>query len=83
LKENNLEVKKSMTPENLKATPYFVIMIHSVVKYVILRFENRVLRKIFRPEGENLTRRYGKLHNEELHNLYSSVSIIREGQTRR
>jgi hypothetical protein len=39
--------------------------------------ENRVLRRIFGPTRDEVTGGWGKLHNEELHNLYSSPSIIR------
>jgi hypothetical protein len=39
-------------------------------------FENRVLR-IFGPQRVRVTGGWRKLHNEELHNLYSSPSIIR------
>jgi hypothetical protein len=40
-------------------------------------FENRVLRRIFGPQGDEVTGGWRKVHNEELHNLYSSPSIIR------
>jgi hypothetical protein len=40
-------------------------------------FENRVLRRIFGPKRDGVTGGWRKLHNEELHNLYSSPSIIR------
>jgi hypothetical protein len=40
-------------------------------------FENRVLRKIFEPKKGEVTVEWGKLLNEELHDLYSSPSIIR------
>jgi hypothetical protein len=40
-------------------------------------FENRVLRRIFGPKGDEVTGEWTKLHNEELHNFYSSPSIIR------
>jgi hypothetical protein len=40
-------------------------------------FENRVLRRIFGPKMEEVTGKWMKLHNEELHNLYSSPDIIR------
>jgi hypothetical protein len=40
-------------------------------------FENRVLRKIFGPKRGDVTGGWRKLHNEELHDLYSSSSIIR------
>jgi hypothetical protein len=40
-------------------------------------FENRVLRRIFVPKRDDVTGDWRKLHNEELHNLYSSPNIIR------
>jgi hypothetical protein len=40
-------------------------------------FENRVLRRIFRPKRDEVTGDRRKLHNEELHNLYSLPNIIR------
>jgi hypothetical protein len=40
-------------------------------------FENRVLSRIFGPKRDEVTGRWRKLHNEQLHNLYSSPSIIR------
>jgi hypothetical protein len=46
-------------------------------------FGNRVLRRIFRPKRDEVTGGWGKLHNEELHNLYSSPSIIRIIKSRR
>jgi hypothetical protein len=46
-------------------------------------FENRVLRRIFGPKRDGVTGEWRKLHNEELHNLYSSPDIIRQVQSRR
>jgi hypothetical protein len=46
-------------------------------------FENRVLRRIFRPKRDGVTGEWRKLCNEELHNLYSSPSIIRIVKSRR
>jgi hypothetical protein len=46
-------------------------------------FENRVLRRIFGPKRDRVTGRWRKLHNEELHNLYPSPSIIRIIKSRR
>jgi hypothetical protein len=40
-------------------------------------FENKVLRRIFGPKREEVTGGWRKLHNEELCDLYSSLSIIR------
>jgi hypothetical protein len=46
-------------------------------------FENRVLRRIFGPKRNEVTIGWRKLHNDELHNVYSSPSIIRMIKTRR
>jgi hypothetical protein len=46
-------------------------------------FENRVLRRIFRPKREEVTGVWRKLHNGELHNMYSSPGIIRQIKSRR
>jgi hypothetical protein len=46
-------------------------------------FESRVLRRIFGPKRDEVTGGWRKLHNEELHNLYSSPSIIRVIKSRR
>jgi hypothetical protein len=46
-------------------------------------FENRVLRRIFGPKRDEVTGYWRKLHNEELHNLYSSPNIIRMIESRR
>jgi len=39
-------------------------------------FENRVLRRIFGPKRDEVTREWRKLHNEELNDLYSP-NIVR------
>jgi hypothetical protein len=46
-------------------------------------FENRVLRRIFGPKTDDVTGEGRKLHNEELHDLYSSPNIIRIMKPRR
>jgi hypothetical protein len=35
-------------------------------------FENKVLRKIFRPKRDEVTEEWRRLHNEELYVLHSS-----------
>jgi hypothetical protein len=46
-------------------------------------FENRVLRRIFGPKRYEVMGEWRKMHNEELHNLYSSPGIIRQVKSRR
>jgi hypothetical protein len=46
-------------------------------------FENRVLRRIFGQKRDEEIDDWRKLHNEELHNLCSSPSIIRMIKPRR
>jgi hypothetical protein len=46
-------------------------------------FENRVLRRILGPKRDKVMGDQRKLHNEELHNLYSSSNIIRMIKSRR
>jgi len=40
-------------------------------------FENRVLRRVFGPKRDKVTREGRKLHNKELKNLYCSHNIVR------
>jgi hypothetical protein len=40
-------------------------------------FENRMLRRIFWPKRDDVTGERRKLHNDELHDLYSSPNIVR------
>jgi hypothetical protein len=46
-------------------------------------FESRVQKSIFGPKRDEVTGGWRKLHNEELHNLYSSPSIIRMIKSKR
>jgi hypothetical protein len=46
-------------------------------------FENRVLRKIFGPNRDEVTGEWRKLHSGKLHNLYSSPDTIRQNKSRR
>jgi hypothetical protein len=52
-------------------------------KHRLRVFENRVLRGIFGPKGDEVTGEWRTLHNGELHNLYSSLNIIRKIKSRR
>ena len=46
-------------------------------------FENKVLTKIFGANRDEITGEWRKLHNAELHALYSSPNIIRNLKSRR
>ena len=46
-------------------------------------FENRVLRRIFGPKRDEVTKEWRKLRNEELNDLHSSPSIVRVIKPRR
>ena len=76
-------------PKNIKIKAYRTIT-SSAVLYVretwsfILRekrrlrgFENRLLRRIFRPKRNEITKEWKKLHKEELNYPYASSNIIR------
>jgi hypothetical protein len=39
-------------------------------------FKNRVLRRLFVPKRNEVKGEWGKLHNEELNDLYSLPNII-------
>jgi len=39
-------------------------------------FENRVMRRIFGAKRNEKTGEWRKLHNEELHDLYSAPNIV-------
>jgi hypothetical protein len=46
-------------------------------------FENRVLRRIFGPERDEVTGECRKLHNEELHDMYLSPNIVQVTKSKR
>jgi hypothetical protein len=46
-------------------------------------FENKILRKLFGPYRKQITREWGRLHDKELNDLYSSCNIVRVIKSRR
>jgi hypothetical protein len=43
-------------------------------------FENRMLRRVFGPNRDEVTGEWRKLHNEEFSDLYSSLNIIKKNE---
>jgi hypothetical protein len=86
---------QSLLSRNLKVKIYKTIILQIVLYgceswFLTLReehrqrvFENRVLRRIFGPKGDEVTGEWRKLHSGELQNLYSSPDIIRQIKSRR
>jgi len=81
-------LSSNLLSKNLKTNIYSTIILR-VVLYgceawsLTLReeprlkmFENRVLRRIFGPKRCGVTRKWGKLHNEELNDMYFSPNIV-------
>jgi hypothetical protein len=60
-------------------TPWFIVT--CILCYYCVW--NRVLKRIFGLKWDEVTGRWRKMHNEELRNLYSSQSIIRQIKSRR
>jgi hypothetical protein len=46
-------------------------------------FDNKVLRRLFGPKRNEVTRLRRKLHNEKLQDLYSSPTVVRVIKSRR
>jgi hypothetical protein len=76
---------------NLYKIIFLLVVLHGCETWsLILReehklraFEDRLLRRIFGSKGDEVTGDWKELHNEELHNLYSSPSVIRMIKSRR
>ena len=82
-------LSSSLLSKNLKIKIYRTVILPEVLYgcetwSLILReerrlrlLENRVLRRIFEPNRDEVTGEWRKLHNEELNDLYTSLNIIR------
>jgi hypothetical protein len=77
--------------KNVKIKKYKSVILYGCETWsLILRkecrprmFENRVLRRIFGPKRDEIIASWRKMHNQELHNLYSLPNIIRMIESRR
>jgi hypothetical protein len=88
-------LSSSLLSKNVKVTIYKTIILLVVLygcetwsltvreEHKLRVFENRVLRRIFEPKRDGVTGGLRKLHNEELHDLYTSPNIIRLIKSRR
>jgi hypothetical protein len=80
---------------NLKVTIYNTIILPVVLyscetwpltlreEHRLRVFENRVLRRTFGPNRDEVMGEWKKLHSGDFHNLYSSPDIIRQIKSRR
>jgi hypothetical protein len=46
-------------------------------------FENMLLRRIFGPNKEEVVEGWKRLHDEQFHNLYASLNIVKVMKSRR
>ncbi|KAJ4448560.1 hypothetical protein ANN_10578 [Periplaneta americana] len=88
-------LSSSLLSKNLKVRIYKTVILPVVLygcetwtltlreEYRLRVFENKVLRKIFGAKRDEVTGEWRKLHNTELHALYSSPDIIRNIKSRR
>ncbi|KAJ4439183.1 hypothetical protein ANN_15142 [Periplaneta americana] len=88
-------LSSSLLSKNLKVRIYKTVILPVVLygcetwtltlreEHRLKVFENKVLRKIFGAKRDEITGEWRKLHNTELHALYSSPDIIRNIKSRR
>ncbi|KAJ4442449.1 hypothetical protein ANN_04035 [Periplaneta americana] len=88
-------LSSSLLSKNLKVRIYKTVILPVLLygcetwtltlreEYRLRVFENKVLRKIFGAKRDEVTGEWRKLHNAELHALYSSPDIIRNIKSRR
>ncbi|KAJ4425878.1 hypothetical protein ANN_27504 [Periplaneta americana] len=93
--EENEVLTESLLSKNLKVRIYKTVILPVVLyacetwtltlreEHRLRVFENKVLRKIFGAKRDEFTGEWRKLHNTELHELYSSPDIIRNIKSRR
>ncbi|KAJ4429771.1 hypothetical protein ANN_21975 [Periplaneta americana] len=84
LLSKNLKVgiyKKIILPDVLYGCETWTLTLRE--EHRLRVFDNKVLRKIFVAKRDEVTGEWRKLHNTELHALYSSPDIIRNIKSRR
>ena len=88
-------LSSNLLSKNLKIKIYRTIILHVVLygcktwsfvfreELRLMVFENRVLRRIFRPKRDKVTGEWRKLHIEKLNDLFTSPNIVRMTKSRR
>jgi hypothetical protein len=56
---------------------------HGNGRVILILIIIEICERVLGPKGDEMTGSWRKLHNEELHNFYSSPSIIRMMKSRR
>jgi hypothetical protein len=70
-------------PNSIPILLLLLLLLILILIHKLRVFENMVLRRIFGPKRDEVTGGWRKLHNEEIHDLYSSPSILRIIELRR
>ncbi|KAJ4428690.1 hypothetical protein ANN_25683 [Periplaneta americana] len=95
MRVNDGKMSPSLLSKNLKVRIYKTVILPVVLygcetwtltlreEQILRVFENKILRKIFGAKRDEVTGEWRKLHNAELHALYSSPDIIRNIKSRR
>ncbi|KAJ4426503.1 hypothetical protein ANN_27317 [Periplaneta americana] len=93
--QSEIELKDNLLSKNLKVRIYKTVILPVILygcetwtltlreEHRLRVFENKVLRKIFGAKRDEVTGEWRKLHNTELHALYSSPDIISNIKSRR
>jgi hypothetical protein len=74
-KNIKIKINEKMLPAVLYGCEIWSLTLKK--KHSLRVFQNRLLRRIFVSKGDEIKGGWRKLHNEELHNLYSLPDIIR------
>jgi hypothetical protein len=74
-KQHKIEDTENMLPVALHGCETWSLTLREKHRQWV--FQNRALKRIFGPMRDEVIEGWRKLHNEKLHDLYSSPSIIR------
>jgi len=72
-----------MTPAGIEPAAFLFVSQHVNHCATAVSLETRVLRRIFGPKRDEVTREWRKLKNEKLNDLYSSPNTVRVIKSKR